>query len=123
MPAVLTLVFLTALLVWPWVVNAGPFVYYLTGAMWFLVGMAWIYTSSDLVSFWDGLHIAAKASMRGCAGLGIIFVIPILISLFMLSLLFLLEGIFFGRAVSQRHWARVISWFGFGITQSKRARS
>ena len=123
MPALITLSFLTALLVWPWVIDTGRFVYFFTGTTWLSVGLAWFYTSSDLVSYWDGLHIAAKASMRGCAGLGILFVIPILVSLYGLSLLFLFEGLLRGRPVSQRHWAKVISWFGFGITQSSRSRS
>lgn len=121
MAALLTFSFLIALLVWPWVIDTGRFVYFLTGTMWLSLGLAWFYASSDLVSYWDGLHIAARASMRGCAGLGIILVIPVLISLYCLSLLFLLEGLVRGRQVSQRHWAKLVSWFGFGITQSRRA--
>lgn len=121
MAAIFTLSFLAALLVWPWVIDTGRYAYFLAGAMWLSVGLAWFYTSSDIISYWDGLHIAAKASMRGCAGLGIIFVLPILATLYSLSLLFLLEGLFRGRSASQRHWAKLISWFGFGITQSRRA--
>ena len=123
MTALFTLSFLLALLVWPWVIDTGHYAYFLTGTMWLSVGLAWFYTSSDLVSYWDGLHIAAKASQRGCAGLGIIFVYPVLVSLYCLSLVFLLEGILRGRQVSQCHWAKLISWFGFGITQSSRAQS
>ncbi len=123
MSGLITFLFLTTLLVWPWVVNTGSFVYFFTGSMWMMVGLAWFYTSSDLVSYWDGLNIAARASMRGCAGLGIILVIPILVSIFLLSQIFLLEGLFRGREVSQRHWAKLISWFGFGITQSRGTRS
>jgi hypothetical protein len=122
MAALFTLSFLTALLVWPWVIDTGHYAYFLTGTSWLAVGLAWFYTSSDLISYWDGLHIAAKAAMRGCAGLGIFFVIPVLVSLFMISQFFMLEGLLRGRDASQRHWAKVISWFGFGITQSKRAR-
>ena len=123
MAALFTLSFLTGLLLWPWVINTGGYAYFLTGTMWLSVGLAWFYASSDLVSYWDGLHIAAKASMRGCAGLGIILVFPVLISLYTLSLFFLLEGLLRGRQVSQRHWAKLVSWFGFGITQSSRSRS
>jgi hypothetical protein len=120
MAALLTLLFLTVLLVWPWVIDTGRYAYFLTGTMWLSVGLAWFYTSSDLISYWDGLHIAAKASMRGCAGLGILLVIPVLVSLYSISLLFFIEGLLRGRDVSQRHWAKLISWFGFGITQSRR---
>ena len=118
MPAIFTLVFLVALLLWPWLLGTGFMIYVLVGAMWLLIGLTWFYTSSDLISFWDGLNIAAKASQRGCAGLGILLVFPVLVMLFLLSQIFLIEGLLRGRSVSQNHWARLISWFGFGITQS-----
>jgi hypothetical protein len=121
--ALFTLSFLAALLAWPWVLGTGYSIYALGGAMWVLVGLTWFYNSSDLISFWDGLNIAAKASQRGCAGLGILLVFPVLVTLFLLSQFFLIEGLLRGRHVSQNHWAKLISWFGLGITQTKRARS
>jgi len=85
--------------------------------MWLLVGLSWFYNSSDLISLWDGLNIGAKASQRGCAGLGILLVFPVLVMLFFLSQVFLIEGLLRGRQASQSHWAKLISWFGFGLTQ------
>ena len=117
MSTILTFVFLAALLFWPWILGTGSLIYLLAGAMWLLVGLSWFYNSSDLISFWDGLNIGAKASQRGCAGLGILLVFPVLVMLFFLSQVFLIEGLLRGRQASQSHWAKLISWFGFGLTQ------
>jgi hypothetical protein len=122
MPIFYSLSFLAALLAWPWVFGNSYAVYMLSGSMCLWVGMTWFYNSSDLISFWDGLNIAAQASQRGCAGLGILLVFPVLLMLFLIAQLFLLEGLLRGRQVSQNHWAKLISWFGFGILQTKRVK-
>ncbi len=86
------------------------------------MGLLWFYNSSDLVSYLEGLTIAARASRLGCAGFGILLVLPVLVSVFSLSFFFLLDGIIRGREVSQGHWIKLISWFGYGIAHSRRSR-
>lgn len=123
MPFLFAFAFLLALLGWPLIIDTGRYLFVITGGMWVLVGMLWFYNGSEIVSYLEGLTIVARASRMGCAGFGILLVLPVLVSVFVISLFFLLEGIIRGRQVSQNHWIKLISWFGYGIAQSRRTRS
>lgn len=123
MPFLFASGFLILLLGWPFVLDLGRYSYVATGGMWALIGLVWFYNSSEVVSYLEGLTIAARASRLGCSGFGILLTLPVLVGVFVISILFLFNGLIRGRDVSQRNWIKLISWFGFGIAHSRQRQS
>jgi hypothetical protein len=63
------------------------------------------------VSFWTGIHVISVRLSSGCFNLTILYLLPFLVVVYLISIFFTLEGLITGRACAQEKWANFILKF------------
>jgi len=73
--------------------------------------VVWRYCSSVYMSFWEGIHVISARLSSGCFNVTILYLLPFLVIVYLISIFFTLEGLFSGRTRSQERWANLIMKF------------
>ena len=76
-----------------------------------LLALVWRYCSSSYVSFWIGIHVISARLSSGCFNLTILYLLPFLIVVYLISIFFTIEGLITGRARTQDKWTKFILKF------------
>jgi hypothetical protein len=76
-----------------------------------VLALVWRYCSSSYVSFWTGIHVISVRLSSGCFNLTILYLLPLLVIVYLISIFFTLAGVITGRSHSQEKWANFILKF------------
>ncbi len=114
----LTGAFFGGAVLWPMLVEQSILGFYTACALvTFLIFVA-LYVSSDMVNYFSGIGIVRRAMTESIPLLGVLFLLPVLAFVMILSFMFAIIGVLGrNRESAQLRWAMLIDWFNSGVAQ------
>jgi hypothetical protein len=75
-----------------------------------VVGFVWRACSTRACSYWGGLKIVSASNMSGCANITILYLLPILAVMYILSLVVATLSLWKGRQWAGHQWVSLVNW-------------
>jgi len=78
---------------------------------WFVFIFAIWFNSSKIYSYWDGLNIISGSMMSGCANITILYAVPAILIVYLISIYNAFLGMFYGKRFAEDKWLNIVLWF------------